>query len=58
MKIKDQFTLGGRVALSDLCEGHIETTNLQNNKKYLENVLVSIRPVQGTRDYPTNGVAS
>jgi hypothetical protein len=38
MEIKYQSTLGGRVALSALCEGHIETTSLNQTKYYLKRV--------------------
>ena len=51
MEIKYQPILGGRVALSVCCEGHIETTTNQNNFAY---IVVSIRRTNAA--YSTSGV--
>jgi len=52
MENKIQSLLGGRVALSVCCEGHIETTT---NQKYFAYIVVSIR--QTSTAYSTSGVS-
>jgi hypothetical protein len=51
MKNRYQSFIGGRVG-----EARIETTKLDSNNAYLENMLVSIRPSTGVRGYSTNRV--